>query len=57
MFGGNLNYNTKEHHSNPERTGHTNGRNYLGLVVYSALQKRYFLPDFPVIAEKNLLEG
>jgi hypothetical protein len=49
--GGAFNRNTKEHHlnsyKNALRAGHT--------VVLSAVQKRYFLPDFPVIAE-SLLE-
>jgi hypothetical protein len=27
------------------------------VVVYSALQKRYFLPDFSVIADKVFLKG
>jgi hypothetical protein len=43
------------HKKNPQRAVYTNERNYLGAVVYSALQKRYFLPDFPIIAE-SLLE-
>jgi hypothetical protein len=38
-----------EHHSNsekkPQSVGHTNEWNYLGVVVYSALHMRYFLPD------------
>jgi hypothetical protein len=54
--GGDFNCNTKEKHSNslknPQPAGHAHERNYLGVVVYSALQKRYFLPDFPIIAEK-----
>jgi hypothetical protein len=41
----------------PQSAGHTNERNYVGVVVYSALQKRYFLPDFPVIAEKVFWKG
>jgi hypothetical protein len=59
--GGDFNWNKKEHHlnpyKNPERAGHTNARNYLGgggVVLYSGLQERYFLPDFPVIAGKKL---
>jgi hypothetical protein len=41
----------------PQCTGHTIKRNYLGVVVYSALQKGHFLPDIPVIAEKVLWNG
>jgi hypothetical protein len=58
--GRDFNFNTREYYSNsykyPQCPGHTNERNYLGAVVYSALEKRYFLPDFSVIAEK-VLEG
>jgi hypothetical protein len=58
--GRDFDFNTKEHYSNayknPQRPGHTNEQNYRRVVVYSALQKRYFLPDFSVIAEK-VLEG
>jgi hypothetical protein len=56
--GGDFNCNPKEHNSssyrNPQNAGHTNGRNYLGLVDYFdfTLHKRYFLPDFSVTAEK-----
>jgi hypothetical protein len=42
--GGDFNCNTKERHSNSQknsqRAGLTNERNYLGVLVYSALQKR-----------------
>jgi hypothetical protein len=31
--------------------------NYLEVIVYLALQKWYFLPDFPVIAEKVFWKG
>jgi hypothetical protein len=59
--GGDFNCNIKEHHSiswkNRQHTGHTNERHYLGVVVYSAVQKRDFFPDFTVIAEKSLLEA
>jgi hypothetical protein len=58
---GDCNCITKEHHSNseknPQSAGHTNEQNYPWVVVYSALQKRYILPDFPVIVEKVLWKG
>jgi hypothetical protein len=59
--GGIFNCNTNEHHSNsyknPQHAGHINRRNYVEVVVYSALQKGYFLLDFPVIVEKLFWKG
>jgi hypothetical protein len=52
--GGDFNCHTKDignFQRIPIHAGHTNDRNYLGFVVYSALQKRYFLLDFPFIAD------
>jgi hypothetical protein len=63
MFGereGDFNCNMKKHHSNYKNlqcAGHTNEQNYFGVVVYSALQKRYFFPDFSVIAKKVYWKG
>jgi hypothetical protein len=42
---------------NPQYACHTIERNCLDVAVYSALQKRYFLPDFSIIIEKVLCKG
>jgi hypothetical protein len=53
--GGDFNCSPKEQHSdawkNTERARHNNERNYLGDVLYSRLQERYFLSNFPVIVQ------
>jgi hypothetical protein len=59
-MGGDFNCNIKERHwdssKNPQRPDHTNERNYLGVVVYSALQKTYSFRISPSL-QKSVLEG
>jgi hypothetical protein len=45
--GRKFNFNPKD----SEHAGHANEQNYLDVAIYSALQKRYFLPYFPIITE------
>lgn len=56
-----FNHGTKKLHlnssRNPQHTGYTNRQNYMRVVFPSALQNRYFLTDFPVVAEKVILKG